>query len=56
MVFPLPVGHVPSSASHQAEAAIAPEDEFGAKDYRSMVQLKPDHKLRPLWVVGGVGN
>lgn len=27
------------------------EDEFGAKDYRSQMILKPDNALRPLWVV-----
>uniref|UniRef100_A0A183CD93 General transcription and DNA repair factor IIH helicase/translocase subunit XPB n=1 Tax=Globodera pallida TaxID=36090 RepID=A0A183CD93_GLOPA len=26
------------------------EDEFGARDYRSEVQLKRDHSSRPLWV------
>lgn len=25
-------------------------DEFGAKDYRSQMELKPDHMSRPLWV------
>lgn len=27
------------------------EDEFGAKDYREQMILKPDNALRPLWVV-----
>ena len=27
------------------------EDEFGAKDYRPQMDLKPDHSSRPLWVV-----
>lgn len=27
------------------------EDEFGAKDYRPQMDLKPDHGSRPLWVV-----
>ncbi|CAH0547968.1 unnamed protein product [Brassicogethes aeneus] len=26
------------------------EDEFGAKDYRSQMSLKPDNQSRPLWV------
>ncbi|EDO43791.1 predicted protein, partial [Nematostella vectensis] len=25
-------------------------DEFGAKDYRKQIELKPDHASRPLWV------
>lgn len=33
----------------QDECAI--EDEFGAKDYRSQMLLKPDNTSRPLWVV-----
>lgn len=33
----------------QDEGAI--EDEFGAKDYRSQMILKPDCSSRPLWVV-----
>lgn len=46
---------VPAAAKHDAEkaAAAVQEDEFGAKDYRSQMQLKPDHASRPLWVVGG---
>lgn len=27
------------------------EDEFGAKDYRAQMILKPDNEVRPLWVV-----
>jgi len=46
---------VPSSASHQLDETVeAPDDEFGAKDYRAMVQLKPDNEARPLWVVSRV--
>uniref|UniRef100_A0A6P8IG39 General transcription and DNA repair factor IIH helicase/translocase subunit XPB n=1 Tax=Actinia tenebrosa TaxID=6105 RepID=A0A6P8IG39_ACTTE len=26
------------------------EDEFGARDYRQQIELKPDHSSRPLWV------
>lgn len=26
------------------------EDEYGARDYRNKLQLKPDHAARPLWV------
>lgn len=29
----------------------ATEDEFGAKDYRLQMILKPDNASRPLWVV-----
>ncbi|EDV26690.1 uncharacterized protein TRIADDRAFT_22911, partial [Trichoplax adhaerens] len=25
-------------------------DDYGAKDYRDVMQLKPDHRTRPLWV------
>ena len=28
------------------------QDEFGAKDYRKITELKADHSSRPLWVVG----
>jgi len=28
----------------------ANEDEFGAKDYRKIIELKADHSSRPLWV------
>lgn len=44
---------VPDAAKNdvekQDESAI--EDEFGAKDYRSQMILKPDCTSRPLWVV-----
>ena len=33
------------------EASTVKEDEFGAKDYRELMELKPDHASRPLWVV-----
>ncbi|KAG0414281.1 hypothetical protein HPB47_008562, partial [Ixodes persulcatus] len=40
---------VPAAASQKlSEASV--EDEFGAKDYRSQMQLRPDHSSRPLWV------
>ncbi|VDP10460.1 unnamed protein product, partial [Soboliphyme baturini] len=40
---------VPKAASKKvSEECIT--DEFGAKDYRSQMDLKPDHELRPLWV------
>ena len=41
---------VPGAASRNAEAAEAEEDEFGAKDFRSQMNLRPDHDSRPLWV------
>ncbi|CAN7997118.1 unnamed protein product, partial [Ixodes hexagonus] len=40
---------VPAAASQKLSEASA-EDEFGAKDYRSQMQLRPDHSSRPLWV------
>lgn len=43
------VAAVPSAAKEKV-AEGAPEDEFGAKDYRQLLQLKGDHKNRPLWV------
>jgi DNA excision repair protein ERCC-3 len=44
---------VPGSAKRDAEAdeADVPEDEFGAKDYRSQMILRPDHESRPIWLV-----
>ena len=30
------------------------EDEFGAKDYRKQMVLKPDNTSRPLWVVSNL--
>lgn len=43
---------VPSAAGQNAENNDqgVQEDEFGAKDYRSQMNLKPDHESRPLWV------
>ncbi|KFB53892.1 hypothetical protein ZHAS_00022338 [Anopheles sinensis] len=43
---------VPDAATKNAEKnddAIQ-EDEYGAKDYRSQMELKPDNTSRPLWV------
>lgn len=40
---------VPAAAS-QKLSEVSAEDEFGAKDYRSQMQLRPDHASRPLWV------
>ena len=61
---PIPTGHtedsmdvvgseqdwVPGAASRNAEAAEVEEDEFGAKDFRSQMDLRSDHNSRPLWV------
>jgi len=33
-----------------AEDQDVPDDEFGAKDFRSQMELRPDHSSRPLWV------
>lgn len=43
---------VPGAAARDAEKndQAVEEDEFGAKDYRSKMDLKPDHGSRPLWV------
>ncbi|CAH2091090.1 unnamed protein product [Euphydryas editha] len=42
---------VPGAAMQDAEKNDqVPEDEFGAKDYRSQMELKPDSASRPLWV------
>ncbi|KAK7009623.1 TFIIH basal transcription factor complex helicase XPB subunit [Biomphalaria glabrata] len=40
---------VPASASRECVEA-APKDEFGAFDYRQTLELKSDHKSRPLWI------
>lgn len=44
---------VPDAAKNDVEKQdeYAIEDEFGAKDYRSQMILKPDGSCRPLWVV-----
>ncbi|KAL3831263.1 hypothetical protein ACJMK2_023037 [Sinanodonta woodiana] len=41
---------VPASASRQVDEKTSLDDEFGAKDYRRILDLKLDHKARPLWV------
>lgn len=43
---------VPEAATKDVEKedTKVDEDEFGAKDYRSQMVLKPDNKWRPLWV------
>ncbi|XP_015605322.1 general transcription and DNA repair factor IIH helicase subunit XPB [Cephus cinctus] len=43
---------VPDAAKNDVEKQdeSAVEDEFGAKDYRSQMILKPDNMSRPLWV------
>lgn len=42
---------IPGAASQDAEKMDqVPEDEFGAKDYRNQMTLKPDSDSRPLWV------
>lgn len=43
---------VPGAAARDAEKSDSnvQEDEFGAKDYRSQMELKPDNASRPLWV------
>lgn len=43
---------IPGAASKNAETNDEQinTDEYGAKDYRSQMQLRPDHGNRPLWV------
>ncbi|CAD6233996.1 GSCOCG00007459001-RA-CDS [Cotesia congregata] len=43
---------IPDAAKNDAEKVDqnTAEDEFGAKDYREQMILKPDNALRPLWV------
>ncbi|XP_046389891.1 general transcription and DNA repair factor IIH helicase subunit XPB [Ischnura elegans] len=43
---------IPDAAKKNVEADenAAVEDEYGAKDYRALMQLKLDHSSRPLWV------
>jgi len=43
---------VPSAAGADLERTSSGQtvDEYGAKDYRKLVNLKPDHDSRPLWV------
>ncbi|XP_071102202.1 general transcription and DNA repair factor IIH helicase/translocase subunit XPB-like isoform X1 [Haliotis cracherodii] len=43
------VKDIATVASKQVEERSA-EDEFGAKDYRKLLELKLDHNSRPLWV------
>ncbi|XP_003742781.1 general transcription and DNA repair factor IIH helicase subunit XPB [Galendromus occidentalis] len=43
------VDGVPIAAKKQLEDKSC-EDEYGAKDYRDQMILKPDHASRPLWV------
>uniref|UniRef100_A0A8C4WWI3 General transcription and DNA repair factor IIH helicase/translocase subunit XPB n=1 Tax=Eptatretus burgeri TaxID=7764 RepID=A0A8C4WWI3_EPTBU len=41
---------VPNVAGRQVNCTTTEEDEYGAKDYRKQMHLKPDHSSRPLWV------
>lgn len=41
---------VAPKSSSATVADQANEDEFGAKDYRKLIDLKADHSSRPLWV------
>lgn len=42
---------VPAAAGKQVDESSIKQDEYGAKDYRSQMQMKDDHASRPLWVV-----
>jgi len=41
---------VPAAASRNEVNDDKELDEFGAMDYRSQMQLRPDHETRPIWV------
>ena len=41
---------VPTAAKVDVEDIGTVEDEFGAKDFRSEMEMRPDHESRPLWV------
>lgn len=43
---------IPDAATQNAEKIDEgiQDDEYGAKDYRSQMELKPDNASRPLWV------
>ncbi|XP_070565802.1 general transcription and DNA repair factor IIH helicase/translocase subunit XPB-like [Ptychodera flava] len=45
-----PEGTDLAAAASREVADQAAEDEFGAKDYRDQMKLKPDHQSRPLWL------
>merc|ERR1712223_997625 len=48
-----PESMVPAASKINIEAKAeqaAVEDELGAKDFRSQMELRPDHESRPLWV------
>lgn len=53
--FTIVLEFVPGAAKRDAEEGgdfnEVPEDEYGAKDYRSQMALKPDHESRPIWIV-----
>ena len=46
---------VPQAATREVEE-VAPDDEFGAKDYRASLELKQDHNSRPLWIVSRIDD
>ncbi|CAD5112992.1 DgyrCDS2195 [Dimorphilus gyrociliatus] len=47
---PQSVPKIASKNDMDKEISTAAEDEFGAKDYRSILELKLDHNARPLYV------
>jgi len=44
------ISDMPNAATRTVTES-SQEDEFGAKDYRKILDLKLDHNSRPLWVV-----
>ncbi|VEL25671.1 unnamed protein product, partial [Protopolystoma xenopodis] len=38
------------NGSGSTTAVPTPRDEYGAKDLRNLLQLRPDHPTRPLWI------
>ncbi|XP_060581093.1 general transcription and DNA repair factor IIH helicase subunit XPB-like [Ruditapes philippinarum] len=41
---------IPDAATMHVSESTTTEDEFGAKDYRKILDLKLDHASRPIWV------
>lgn len=46
---------VPAAATRVIKEGTG-EDEYGAKDYRGLLKLRPDHLCRPLWVVSHLAH
>lgn len=44
------LANLPEAAKRNIESLESQKDEYGARDLRSALELKPDHNNRPLWV------